>query len=226
MIIRRFAAVCVLLMASLGLIASPSAYAACTGPVDCERGKDPIPDTPNGRTFVLKTTSAAPGGTIEWTGTGFVRDAGGGQTLTFKLNDVDIIGSGVEADAEGNASGSVTLPDAAVFKKYQSDFGSEIWWVRVLVGSGRSDGEPDLPAASIHAKFELTGLDSNATTPSSSTSPTTSTTPSSTTPSSGTLPKTGIEDHGVLLASGLAAAALLALVVERRFRRRRTADSV
>lgn len=230
MIIRRLLAVCALLFASLGLVASPSAHAAdCEGPATGVRGKKPLCDLNPGdaRKFTLTTAEAAPGGTVNFTASGFVRDEGGGQTLTFKFNDIDIIGSGVEADADGNASGSITLPDAAVFKKYQSEYGSDRWWIRVLVGSGRSDGAPDLPAASLHAEFTVTGLDGGSqTTPSSTSTPTTSTTPSSTTPSSGTLPKTGIEDHGVLLASGLAAAALLALVVERRFRRRRTADSV
>lgn len=218
MIIRRFLAVCTLLVASLGLVITPNAYAACTGPVDCERGKDPIPDTANGRTFKLTTTSAAPGGTIQWTGTGFVRDAGGGQTLTFKLNDVNIIGSGEVANDDGTASGTITLPDAAVFEKYKADFGSEVWWIRVLVGAGRSDGDPDGPNSSLHAEFTLTD-GASGTTPSASSSPTTSTT-------TGTLPKTGIEDHGVLLATGgLAIAALLALVADRRIRRRRLTES-
>ncbi len=172
-----------------------------------------------------------PGGTVQFNASGFVRDAGGGQTLTFKLNDIDIIGS-QEADASGNASGTIKLPAAKVFKKYETEYGSYKWWVRVLVGSGRPDGATDLPAASYHDGFKLVADLDAIPAPSPSSSPTTaSTTPaatgttsgtSGTTPAaSGTLPNTGIEDHGVLLVTtGLALAALLALVIDRRLRRR------
>lgn len=159
MIIRRLVVVCALLLAGLGLVSAPSANAAeCEGPATGKRGKVPLCDLNPGdaRKFTLTTAKVKPGGKLKFTASGFVRDEGGGQTLTFKLNDIDIIGSGVEADADGNASGSITVPDIEVFKKYQREYGSERWWVRVLVGSGRSDGAPDLPAASIHDEFRLT----------------------------------------------------------------------
>ncbi len=218
MIIRRLLAVCALLVASLGLVITPNAYAAdCEGPATGERGKKPLCELEVGdRKFTITTGEVAPGGTLSFTASGFTRDEGGGQTLTFKLNDIDIVGSGVEADAQGNASGSITLPDAAVFEKYKSEYGSDRWWIRVLVGSGRADGASDLPAASYYADFKLSDGTGGTTPTTSGTTPTTS----------GTLPKTGIEDHGVLLATGgLALAALLALAIDRRIRRRRLTES-
>lgn len=54
----------------------------------------------------------APGATIDFTGTGFVRDAGGGQTLNIKLNDIDIVASASpspSASPSTTASGSVNV---------------------------------------------------------------------------------------------------------------------
>lgn len=228
MIIRRFVAVSVLLMASLGLVGTPSAQAACT-----DRGVNPLPELKAGeRSFELLDTEAEAGGSIRFKVGGFVRDAGGGQTLNFKLNDVDptLAASQSKADDLGNLEGTVTLPSAEEFRGL-AKCGAKKWWVRVLVGAG---AENDMPAASYYREFTLT-TDLGDTTPDPSSSPsavpststtTTPTTTSTTPTSSGTLPKTGIEDHGVLLVtSGLALAALLALFLDRRLRRRRTAES-
>lgn len=113
MIIRRLLAVFVLLFASLGLISAPAAHAQdeeeCQPQTAPERGKIPICDTPNGRTFELldaegepaETIGAETGGTIRFRASGYVRDdVTGGQSLTFKLNDIDIIGS-EDLDASG-----------------------------------------------------------------------------------------------------------------------------
>jgi LPXTG-motif cell wall-anchored protein len=214
---------------------TPAAHAAeCSSdPVTAVRGKDPLCDTPNGRTFTLLVDEAAPGDSVRFSGSGFVRDAGGGQTLSLKLNDVDIIGARIEADADGNVSGSVTLPDIETFRNYQEQYGSERWWVRVLVGSGRADGQDDAPAASLSDEFTLT-VDLSASEDDSDTdsddtdsdtesddSDDSDTTTTSTTNTSGTLPKTGIEDHPVALAVGLLAlVAAAAFGVDRRMRRR------
>lgn len=159
MIVRPVLAAFVLLLGSLGLVSAPSYAADCEGPATGERGKEPLCDLVVGdRKFKITKGKVKPGGTVKFKASGFVRDAGGGQTLTFKLNDIDIIGSGIEADAEGNASGKIKLPKSDVFNKYKAEYGSYKWWVRVLVGSGRADGEPDLPAASLHDRFKLVGL--------------------------------------------------------------------
>lgn len=228
MIIRRLLAVFVLLFASLGLVTTPSAYAA-----DCVpgRGVDPLPALqPGGQSFELLDAEAEAGGTIRFKASGFKRDQEplGGQTLNFKLNDIDpaFPPGGIKADDAGNVEGTLTLPTTDAFRAL-AECGAKKWWVRVLVGAG---AENDSPAGSHFVYFDLTtDLGSTDTDPSESSSPTpttTSTTSGTTPTTSGTLPQTGIEDHGVLLAtSGLALAALLALVVDRRLRRRRLTES-
>ncbi len=159
MIVRPVLAVLALLVASVGLVSAPSYAADCEGPATGKRGKEPLCDLVVGdREFKLTKGKAKPGGTLKFKASGFVRDEGGGQTLTFKLNDIDIIGPSIEADADGNAKGTIKLPKAEVFNKYKAEYGSYKWWVRVLVGSGRPDGQPDLPAASLHDRFRLVGL--------------------------------------------------------------------
>lgn len=164
MIVRPVLAVLALLLGSLGLVSAPAHAADCQPATSPDRGKIPVCDTPNGRTFMLTASKAAPGTKIGFTGTGFVRDQGGGQTLTFKLNDIDLIGSPVVANDDGTVTGSIRLPGVKVFKSYQRKYGSERWWVRVLVGVGRPDGEPDMPAATIHDGFKVSGLPSGQAT--------------------------------------------------------------
>ncbi len=206
-----------------------SAEGDCSSdPVTAVRGAEPLCDTPNGRTFTLLVNEAAPGDEIKFSGSGFVRTAGGGQTLSLKLNDVDVIGARIEADADGNVSGSVTLPDIETFRNYQEQYGAKRWWVRVLVGSGRADGQDDAPAASLSDEFTLTvdlasddDADDTTDDTTDDTSDETGTGTSPKTTSTATLPKTGVEDHPVLLAAGLLALlAFGAIGMDRRMRRR------
>lgn len=153
MIVRRLFAVFVLLAASLGLVAVP-AYAEDCQPASSPeaRGKIPVCDTPNGRTFELSVSRAAAGGTIDFEGTGFVSDLGGGQTLTFKFNDIGYIGTPVRANDDGTVTGTLQLPDAGTFERYRSEYGSERWWIRVLVGGAVPN---DGPNSSLHDGFDL-----------------------------------------------------------------------
>ncbi len=153
MIVRRLFAVLVLLAASLGLVVVP-AYAEDCQPASSPeaRGKIPVCDTPNGRTFELSVSSAAAGGTVDFEGTGFVRELGGGQTLMFKLNDQGFIGPKIVANDDGTVSGTLQLPGAGTFEQYRRDYGSERWWIRVLVGGAVED---DGPNSSLHDGFDL-----------------------------------------------------------------------
>ena len=214
---------------TLGTVTASTSYAAnCSSdPVTAVRGKDRLCDTPNGRTFTVSQTKVAPGATIEFTGTGFVRDAGGGQTLNIKLNDIDIVASRLEADASGNISGTITLPGKEVFEAYKSQYGAETFWLRVLVGSGRADGQADTPAASLSdsVNVELTVAASASPSPSASPSTTASGSVNVTTEvtkqnTSGTnsaeLPKTGIEDSVPwLVVIALGALSLVLIRVSR-----------
>lgn len=159
MIIRRLLVACALLVSGLGLVAASGASAVapeCEGPGGGNRGKVPACDViPGDRTFEVTSLEARPGGTIDFTASGFVRDAGGGQTLRFKLNDIDFVGPQLEADVDGNVSGSLTLPDAATFERYRAEYGSNRWWIRVLAGGFREDSASDAPNSSLHDEFTL-----------------------------------------------------------------------
>lgn len=192
---------------ALGTVSATTSYAVdCSNdPVTAVRGKDRMCDTPNGRTFTVSQTKVAPGATIDFTGTGFVRDAGGGQTLNIKLNDIDIVASRLEADASGKISGTITLPGKEVFDAYKSQYGAETFWLRVLVGTGRADGQADTPAASLSDSINVELTVDTTTSPSPSASPTATsgssvnvttevTKQGTSASSSAELPKTGIED--------------------------------
>lgn len=229
-------ATAVLLSAGPALALAPAAQSAAPGscasdPVTAQRGAEPLCDTPNGRTFALDVAEASPGSTVDFHGTGFVRDAGGGQTLTLKLNDIDIIGSRIEAAADGTVDAQVTLPSQEVFDAYAEQYGTKRWWVRVLVGSGRADGADDAPSASLSSEFTLPadatpgggtedGAEDDAAADETAGGAGT-TGPGSPT---GKLPEAGLGDHpGLVAGIGLAALALAVIGLERRFRRRTTA---
>jgi len=107
----------------------------------------PVGENPNGRTITLVDTSAEVGGTIRFTGTGYLATDGhgGGQLVTVKINDGDILGQAL-ADASGNLEGSVTVPS------FVTPGGT--YWLRFLAGAGQAD---DMPPSSIFAYFTVAG---------------------------------------------------------------------
>ncbi|WP_062217605.1 LPXTG cell wall anchor domain-containing protein [Streptomyces sp. NBRC 109706] len=135
----------------------PAADDDCqSDPTTAIRGRLPLCGNPAGRTVTITSGPVAPGGTVTFTGTGFVRDVDGrGQTVNLRFNDVDLIGGSFVADDEGNLSGEVTIPDQATLDAYRSEYGAERFWLRFLTGAAATDGEDDAPARSLHAFVEL-----------------------------------------------------------------------
>lgn len=102
------------------------------------------PENAEGATVALAATTVSAGDPLAFGGTGFVRTAGGGQIVTVKLDDDEIIGT-FTADASGAVSGQVPAP---------STTGPH--WLRFLAGSGGASGtsgEP--PARSLIGDFSV-----------------------------------------------------------------------
>jgi hypothetical protein len=219
----------------LALVAAVVAVLASVAPAGAQPngggGATPVPDNPNGRSVTLSPTSVAPGGTVSFTGTGYVNDGGTGQTVTVKLNDVDILGT-FEAAASGALSGSVTIPASLEPGEY---------WLRFLAGAGKPN---DMPISSVHATFTLTastgggggGGDGGgggggaaaggSTGGGSTTGATVSATGASGTgtgTSGGTLPNNGFDRNTwMLLGSVLVASGVAVVIGEGVWRRRRS----
>lgn len=157
----------------------------------------PRPSNPKGATVSLAAGSVKAGATLRFTGTGWRNDAGRGQVVTIKLDDVDILRD-VTATDSGALSGSVTIP---------AKVGAGEHWLRLLAGSGAANDDPARTLAS--AMFTVTAGGAAPTTTAA--------------PTGGTLPKTGIDAGGWLAGAvllPLAGAALL--IADRRRRRART----
>jgi hypothetical protein len=161
----------------------------------------PRPSVPKGATVTLAATTVQAGKTIRFTGTGWVNDAGRGQIVTIKLDDVDILKDLTATDA-GAISGTVTIPKATKT--------SGTHWLRFLAGSGREGDDPNRTLAS--ALFTVTAAGGTGSTA----------TGGGTGTGTGTLPKTGIDAGPWLAATVLLPVAGIALLVVDR-RRRRTA---
>ncbi|QOC90126.1 LPXTG cell wall anchor domain-containing protein [Micromonospora craniellae] len=179
-----------------------TAALAMSGPAQA----NPRPSNPQGATVSLAADSATAGGTLRYTGTGFVNEGGRGQIVTIKLDDVDILGT-VTASDSGAISGTVTIPAA-------TPPGSH--WLRFLAGSGREDDGPARSLAS--SEFTVSaaaggGADEPTAAPTG-------------TPDLDALPKTGI-DAGpwTLGAIMLPIAGFVLLLVDRRRRHRADAAS-
>ncbi len=105
------------------------------------------PDSAEGARVQLTTTAVTAGAPLEFSGSGFVAEKGGGQVVTVKIDDTKVAGA-FEADAAGNVAGTITAP---------AEPGSH--WLRFLAGSGGpsgqgSGGQP--PARSLTADFTVT----------------------------------------------------------------------
>lgn len=218
-----------------------------SNPATAVRGKTPLCGNAAGRTVTITSGPVAPGGTVTFSGTGFVRDVDGkGQTLNVRFNDVDLIGGSFTADDAGNVTGSVTIPSQAVLDTYRTEYGAERFWLRFLVGSGAPDASDDSPARSLHAYIEITetpgsggtddtggtgGTGGTSTTGTGNGGTTNGTTGGSGTTNGGTttagqLPQTGIEDSpAVLWAGALVLGAGGLVLLERTIRSRRPAGS-
>jgi hypothetical protein len=217
----------------LALVAAVVAVLASVAPAGAQPsgggGATPVPDNPNGRSVTLSPTSVAPGGTVSFSGTGYVNDGGTGQTVTVKLNDVDILGT-FEADNSGGLSGSVAIPASLEPGEY---------WLRFLSGAGKPN---DMPISSIHATFTLTastggggdggsggggggGAAAGGSTAGGSTTGATvsATGASGTGTSGGTLPNNGFDRNTwMLLGSVLVAGGVAVVIGEGVWRRRRS----
>ncbi|MFT3855485.1 MAG: hypothetical protein QM733_22560 [Ilumatobacteraceae bacterium] len=171
------------------------------------RGNDPLPEVPAGRSITLTNASVAPGGQVSFTGTGFVNDCATGQTVTVKLNDIDILGTATARD-DGTVTGSVTIPSAAASLGYSK------YWLRFLVGSGATTcNGGDAPPASLFRTFELT-------TASSATATTVPATTTTTATAGGGLPSNGFDVGGAVTpVIVLGAIGVVLLLVQRRMAR-------
>lgn len=103
----------------------------------------PQAEVGSGREVMLLDHTIAPGGTIRFTGSGYVSDIGAGQTVVVKLNDNDQLGQ-FEANADGEVAGAVAIPELV---------GPGRHWLRFLAGAGKPD---DFPASSLFAYFDVT----------------------------------------------------------------------
>ena len=179
-------------------------------------GRAPVTDSPNGRAVTLIDPAAEPGGTIRFTGTGYVNANGTGQTVTVKLNDVDILGT-FEASADGAISGSVPIP--------ASLSPGSAYWLRFLAGAGKPD---DMPATSLHVDISVTAAAAATTLAPGGTQavPAGQAQPSGTSEQSGDLVSSGDEmTRNLVVAAALAAVGLAGLAVDRLLRRHgRTTD--
>ncbi|QOC90125.1 hypothetical protein [Micromonospora craniellae] len=122
----------------IGAVTAAACVAATltlTGPA---AAAEPRPDNPNGATVAIASNTVAPGGTIAFTGTGFVNDDGSGSVVIVKINDgairdssgSDIFAEVTAADTTGDISGSVTVP---------ADLTGGGHWLRMLTGAGAGD---------------------------------------------------------------------------------------
>lgn len=194
-----------LLLTIVGAIALASP-AAASG----DRGNEPLPEVPNGRSITLTNASTAAGGQVSFTGTGFVNSCGTGQTVTVKLNDIDILGTATAHD-DGTVTGSVTIPSAAASLGYSK------YWLRFLVGTGSTTcNGGDAPIASLFRAFELTASGSGA----SATTTTVRAAGTTTTVAGGGLPSNGFDVRGAATpVIALAAIGVVLLLVQRRMAR-------
>ncbi|MFV0309868.1 MAG: hypothetical protein ACK5OX_19230 [Desertimonas sp.] len=142
---RRWWSSAVVLAAVVLFAAAPAAAQ------DGDRGADPLPEVGTDRISIsLSNTSVEPGGQVSFTGSGFINDCGAGQTVTVKLNDIDILGTAT-ARADGSLSGSVTIPPAV------QSLGYPRYWLRFLVGTGANAcNGADQPIGSLFREFTLT----------------------------------------------------------------------
>lgn len=102
----------------------------------------PQAEVGSGREVMLLNHTIAPGGTIRFTGSGYVSDIGVGQTVVVKLDDNDQLGQ-FEANADGEIAGAVEIPEVV---------GPGRHWLRFLAGAGKPD---DFPASSLFAYFDI-----------------------------------------------------------------------
>ncbi|MDP9814761.1 WxL domain-containing protein [Spirilliplanes yamanashiensis] len=95
---------------------------------------DPRPDNPKGATVAIAASTVAPGGTLAFTGTGFVNADGTGSNVVVKVDDGqvrkadggDIFAEVKAADTTGAVSGTVTLPAGVTGAGH---------WLRMLTGA-------------------------------------------------------------------------------------------
>ncbi|GAA0811232.1 hypothetical protein [Spirilliplanes yamanashiensis] len=185
------------------LAASVAALAVAALAVGSPAAAAPRPSNPQGATVSLAASTARAGATLRFSGTGWKNQAGRGQVVTIKLDDVDILRD-VTASDSGAISGSVTIPART---------GTGQHWLRFLAGSG---AENDGPARSLaSAMLTVTAGSSGGATPTATGTAAPST--------GGTLPKTGIDAGGWLAGALLLPAAGAALLVADRRRRRSAA---
>ncbi len=173
---RRAAAV---LLAALGIATLAAGVASALR----------APDDPEGASVQIASASVTPGGTVAFTGSGFIATGGGGQVVTVKLDDTSVAGT-FTADAGGTISGTVTAPTS-----------TGTHWLRFLAGSGGPSGQgggAQPPARSLSADFTVTAASSP---PATTTNPApTPTTPSVTTPTptpSGPKPSVAIRSRAL-----------------------------
>jgi hypothetical protein len=96
---------------------------------------DPRPDSPKGATVAIGSTTAVPGGTVTFTGAGFVNADGSGSVVLVKIDDgavrkadgIDVFAEVPAAATTGAISGSLTLPAGLTGAGH---------WLRLLTGSG------------------------------------------------------------------------------------------
>ncbi|WP_306205940.1 hypothetical protein [Actinoplanes sp. RD1] len=96
---------------------------------------DPRPDNPAGATVALTGTTVAPGGTLRFTGSGFVNADGSGSVVMVKIDDgavrqadgSDVFAEVTATATTGDISGSLTVPTGLSGSGH---------WLRLLTGSG------------------------------------------------------------------------------------------
>ncbi|MFB6398010.1 hypothetical protein [Polymorphospora lycopeni] len=109
---------------------------------------DPRPDNPKGATVAIGATTVAPGGTISFTGTGFVNADGSGSVVLVKIDDGvvrlpdggDVFAEVTATATTGEISGTVTIPAGLNGARH---------WLRMLTGSGQAGDE----VRSLHTEF-------------------------------------------------------------------------